>query len=474
MRPMISNKHIYTHDFVVACYLDGNLYHAKCFNLTNDMALEIQSLNNDWVCPDCQSNIFPSFNEDYVNNITVTCHVCLKIISNTRHEIVTCNSCDSICHKMCTLEYICTLCITDDDCSIQSPHFNPYDFGDCDDNDLYDDNSELHIESINIASSILEDCNYVDPPMFQTKFKSCLNSSYTTIYCQNINGMKTNFDETAIHLSSIQCDFDIICFTETNISEDELDQFSINRDYNKEILPKNPSKQKGSGILLYYKNCLNFTKVDSLCMHNPNFEILGGKLKIDIGFIYVIVIYRIHNSNPNDFRNNIEKILESLTSPCIVLGDFNHNCFLYNRENLTENTVTEKYINMFMSNGFSPLISKGTRFDNKKNNTITCIDQIWCNMITSKIKSGVFINTASDHQPIFTILPSNSCSLYDSSDDSENIFMNKKYNITSKTTGLFSNKIGQLINELNCSMDDNTVSQNFSTFHSKLLHIQNC
>ena len=103
---------------------------------------------------------------------------------------------------------------------------------------------------------------------------------------------------------------------------------------------------------------------------------LGGKLKTDIGYIYIIVVYRLHRSNVDDFREEISKLVESLDGPCLVMGDFNHNCFTYNSEVLENDDIVEKYISMFMSKGFSPLISRGTRFDNKNNNTVTCIDQI--------------------------------------------------------------------------------------------------
>lgn len=107
---------------------------------------------------------------------------------------------------------------------------------------------------------------------------------------------------------------------------------------------------------------------------------------------------------------------------------------------------------MFMSNGFMPLISKGTRFDNKNNNTVTCIDQFWCNLISSKLKSGVFTNTSSDHQPIFALLPSDN-SAYIENDHNEN-HIRKIFNVSEKTTEIFSVKLDHLIREQIISMDN--------------------
>ena len=130
---------------------------------------------------------------------------------------------------------------------------------------------------------------------------------------------------------------------------------------------------------------------------------------------------------------------------------------------------------MFMSQGFSPTISKGTRFDNKNNDTITCIDQIWCNMISNNVKSSIFTNTSSDHQPIFIFFPSDSSTYIDCQDDDN--CSRKIFNVTTQTTDLFSKKVDNLVHEQIATMENinsnNGVINNFSNFHSKLSTIHN-
>ena len=46
-------------------------------------------------------------------------------------------------------------------------------------------------------------------------------------------------------------------------------------------------KAKGSGLAVYFRNTLPFTKIKFLTVRNKYFESLGGKLKCDIGHVYI-------------------------------------------------------------------------------------------------------------------------------------------------------------------------------------------
>lgn len=55
-----------------------------------------------------------------------------------------------------------------------SPQFNPY--------DLFNDDVELHVETMNMASEVLENCKYVDAIHFTDQFEACLSKSYSSFY----------------------------------------------------------------------------------------------------------------------------------------------------------------------------------------------------------------------------------------------------------------------------------------------------
>ena len=84
---------------------------------------------------------------------------------------------------------------------------------------------------------------------------------------------------------------------------------------------------------------------------------LGGKLKTDIGFIYIICVYRLHKSNDETFCQELEDLTESLDNPCLIFGDFNYNCFAYNNveinnhDNIAVSTITRAMDSQYKSLG---------------------------------------------------------------------------------------------------------------------------
>ena len=67
-------------------------------------------------------------------------------------------------------------------------------------------------------------------------------------------------------------------------------------------------KNKGSGLAIYYRNNLKFTVDKSITMRTQHFETLGGKLKYDIGYVNIIVVYRYN------IKTNIDLFFDGLFS----------------------------------------------------------------------------------------------------------------------------------------------------------------
>ena len=61
---------------------------------------------------------------------------------------------------------------------------------------------------------------------------------------------------------------------------------------------------------------------------------------------------------------------------------------------------TNDYINSLISKSFLPLITMPTRI---KHQSATLLDHIWSNKICNKYKTGILINSVSDHFPVFYI-----------------------------------------------------------------------
>ena len=133
----ICRKHVYTHDSVVVCNLDGDIYHSKCFGIDKRIAAEI-IYDKDWFCPNCCSDIFPHFNDDTffadIKSKPCYCNGCRQIISRTRHTSTHCYQCLKMFHKRCISSNLCKSCAEGDNNSAPSTLndlndykiFNPY------------------------------------------------------------------------------------------------------------------------------------------------------------------------------------------------------------------------------------------------------------------------------------------------------------------------------------------------------------
>ena len=156
-------------------------------------------------------------------------------------------------------------------------------------------------------------------------------------------------------------------------------------------------------------------------------------MKTDIGYINVIVLYRFcSNTKLKDSIVELNSLLAKISEqPSVVLGDFNLNTL-----NCNEDTTIQQYVDTFMCSGFSPLINKPTHF---KGQASTCIDQIWCNITSDNICSGILNVSTSAHLPIFASIPTNTESMFHVDESNSNVI--KIHNICSKTIEKFSKAI---------------------------------
>ena len=77
----------------------------------------------------------------------------------------------------------------------------------------------------------------------------------------------------------------------------------------------------------------------------------------------------------------------------LVFGDLNENLLKY-----SEDKQTSECLNMLLSLGFMPIITKPTRITD---HTATLIDHIYTNTPEKLIKSGICLADISDHLPVF-------------------------------------------------------------------------
>ena len=215
-----------------------------------------------------------------------------------------------------------------------------------------------------------------------------------------INGCKGNFDElVATHnlLSASRAMFDFYCLVETNIKDGVPNDYVL-PGYHSIDLFSISNKKKGSGLSIFSRSILNFTKSGNLTRRNRFFEASGGILTGNSRTYQIIVLYRFHNNNFVKFNNTFFNFIDFITSLLtIVCGDFNIDMFQ------TDSTGPGcEFCNNFLSKGFTPLISKATRVANKSSK---CIDNVWVNLLDENIQSFVLDASISDHFPTIIRFP---------------------------------------------------------------------
>ena len=265
-------------------------------------------------------------------------------------------------------------------------------FKDSENDKIYSENWSEAIESIQMASSILEKCSGY-------KFKSLHqhvseNSNLTTLF-YNIDGNKTNFDVFLSELSTQKTKFSILALAETNTDSVNSDLYQI-KGYSHFYGNKVKGKSKGSGVCLYVHNSLNATVNEQLCTTTLNLETLyvtvnQGDIKLNIG-----VLYRSPNGDPVKFEEEYSLIMSKFPKnmQTITLGDFNYDLLKH-----ADQKDVQNFENAMLSNGFFPLISRPTHSVNLGQSS--CIDNIFTNEVESVTLSGVIEDKASHHKPIF-------------------------------------------------------------------------
>ena len=417
----VCSKQVYLHDSVVVCSLDGKIYHSRCLKIDNYSASEIRKYD-DWYCPLCCREIFPFFDDNSdtnTDNSTQTCVQCCKMISRKRDKISHCTICLNVAHTSCiSSDYsICKNCKTNQSNDVEfstnsSLFFNPY-IQDIDQEkfDFDQDENEEFCSTFSIASAILSDCVCITPTPDVVKSLSSdrsFTSKHTNLYYHNIDGFQTNFTEflnQQLLFESI--DFQFYCFVETNLHEGVSHDYHITG-FSAEHLFAIEGKRKGSGISIFFRDSCSFKRVRDLDIRNCYFECLGGSFETDVGKCFLIVVYRFNKSANDEFFTELSNIIEKYAhGPCIVVGDFNFNCF--NHE--TDSSVS-RYCEVFFNFGMSPLVSRRTH---TFRGATTLIDQIWSNFFTEDTSTYVIDNSISNHRPLVLSVPLNLNSYAESS-----------------------------------------------------------
>ena len=423
----LCSKFIYKHQPVVACSMDGNIYHGNCLGFCKDTCFHIQSGTiPDWICPTCSREVFPCYDD----------------IPDLSHVKCVCFNC-----RLSRGESGLTL------------NFNPFNLDSDDNFNAFDDSM---CDTLNCANTILQSCSYYEPVNRVT-----VDDSLSKFYFNNIDGFKSNFDESLINIKSLNCVPSLIAFCETNLDEDDIHDFNMT-DYNAEHLYAIPGKKKGSGLSIFSHKTNLFRRISSLTIRNKFFECIGGSLQTEYKELILITVYRFHGNESKFLEQFMKIVLPYKDKPLLILGDFNLNLFEYDH-----NTHIDDFVNSMISNSLFPLINKATNFFRGSS---TLIDHAWTNILNNSTKCDVVDILTSSHKPLLSSLPTKLKHFIDES-SSDNINV-KLHNINCDSLDNFSKEFDNFLStrsfKFSEPIKDSTVAKStFSDFYSTLTYLYN-
>ena len=141
--------------------------------------------------------------------------------------------------------------------------FNPFNLDSDVNFNTFDDSM---CDTVNCVNTILKSCCYYEPVN-----RVNVDDSLSKFYFNNIDGFKTNFNESLVNIKSLNGVPSLIAFCETNLDEDDIHDFNMT-DYNAEHLYAIPGKKKGSGVSIYSHKTNLFRRIPSLTVRNKFFE----------------------------------------------------------------------------------------------------------------------------------------------------------------------------------------------------------
>jgi hypothetical protein len=238
----------------------------------------------------------------------------------------------------------------------------------------------------------------------QVNFKKCDDVLEWNAFIQNNVNNNSKFNAVHLNIRSLRkhwyelllmlglSDFDIICLSEINITEEEIQFYNL-KGYRK--IYKLRKHKTGGGLLLFVKD--NYSFVD-ITVSFDSFECIAGTIKCSNSnlSINIIFVYRPPNLRIPDFVNDIRIVIDNLKEYFVLfLGDVNINLFD------SENSYVKDYEIQLYNYGLSNVIESATREEIRDELlSSTLIDHIFIRAKNYDILSGVLHTKISDHYPV--------------------------------------------------------------------------
>lgn len=244
------------------------------------------------------------------------------------------------------------------------------------------------------SNIILNESGYYDIDEID---KLCISkNSFNSIHL-NIQSLPAKYEklkELLNHFKDKNVTIDCILLCETFLNDTIADTFQI-PGYN--LFYSNRKKKSRGGVAIYlHKRHQYLIRNDLAIFVEGEFESIFIEIKAPKKTL-IGEVYRVPNTNPTSSLENYDAILQKITNytnPVIIGTDQNFNLLKTDTHD-----KTRELLDLFLTNGLLPVITKPTRITH---NTATLIDNLYIS--TKKCEdtnAGILTLDISDHLPIF-------------------------------------------------------------------------
>ena len=202
-----------------------------------------------------------------------------------------------------------------------------------------------------VNASIIHGVIFSPPHRVLNSPKSIACSSTLSVLNLKVRSLKKHLEDLEALVSSLESPPDILCLTETWLSENDNPQSFLVNGY-KSILSKNRDS-KGGGVMVQISDKCAFQTT----YENMLEESLAVKIEKEGYFFRLVVIYNKPRANKMEFVEVLGEMLSNFnlkTFPTVICGDFSI-------DTLKDNLLTQNYVNTINSICFRLLPNEPTR-----------------------------------------------------------------------------------------------------------------
>ncbi len=245
---------------------------------------------------------------------------------------------------------------------------------------------------------LLDSCKYIEETELKNINAKDLKFRILHLNIRSLPSKLTELKNILQNLKNAKLEIDLVLICETFLTDATKDSCKIPGYTLEEKHRKSLTK---GGVAVYINNRLDYSIRDDLSVFNEGqFESIFVEIKGKDKNIVAGEVYRVPNTNLQTFFDTYQSILDKIgnENKDLILGTDQNIDYL----KINEHTNTANFLNMNLTNGLLPTITKPTRVTHQ---TATLIDNIYltCKNVCNS-RSFVITSDISDHFPCLALI----------------------------------------------------------------------